>query len=62
MNSITVGYGYPINNPQRESYNMKNGKKREHGTCTKCGKDFSFLPRTDGEPQRNKCLRCKAKE
>jgi len=37
---------------------MKNGKKRERATC-KCGKDFSFLPRTDGEPQRNKCYKCK---
>ena len=34
------------------------GKTRVDGKCTKCGDKFNYLPRNDGEPQRDRCFHC----
>jgi len=36
---------------------MKNGKRRVKTRCDVCMKVFSYLPRTDGKPQRTICYK-----
>jgi hypothetical protein len=38
------------------------GKKRISEKCYECGKRFSYLPRTDGKPQRVLCYKCQPKK
>ena len=41
---------------------MKKGKKRVSEKCAKCGGRFTYLPRTDGKPQRVCCYRCEPRK
>ena len=35
-----------------------NNKHRVNAKCIVCGKAFSYLPRSDGLPQREQCYHC----